>query len=147
MASASATGERYEDGQGKRTFEHDHGLFENIGIEGKQTQAPRQTRCFVQVLMNQPVRLATRFGTPATKPHIYTILTAALQTMAKAKKAKKKKSAPVQPSGRLGAEQWLAVRLKTGAGPMEPKARRGTRAERERAALELENGAREGKDL
>lgn len=69
--------------------------------------------------------------------------------MAKAKKPKKakKKAVPVQPSGRLGAEQWLAVRLKTGAGPMEPKARRGTRAERERAAFELENGAREGKDL
>ena len=67
--------------------------------------------------------------------------------MAKQKKAKKKQAAPPQPSGRLGAEQWLAVRLKTGAGPMEPKARRGTRAERERAALELENGVREGKDV
>jgi hypothetical protein len=48
--------------------------------------------------------------------------------------------------GRIGAEQWLAVRLKTGAGPMEPKPRRGTRAERERAALELEDRARDGKD-
>ena len=68
----------------------------------------------------------------------------------KAKKPKKKKQAiekPAQPSGRLGAEQWLAVRLKTGAGPMEPKARRGTRAERERAALELENRGADGKDV
>lgn len=48
--------------------------------------------------------------------------------------------------GRIGAEQWLAVRQKSGAGPMEPKPRRGTRAERERAALELENGGRDGKD-
>jgi hypothetical protein len=68
----------------------------------------------------------------------------------KAKKTKKKKPAnakPPQPSGRLGAEQWLAVRLKTGAGPMEPKARRGTRAERERAVLELENRGADGKDV
>ena len=42
--------------------------------------------------------------------------------------------------GRLGAEQWLAVRQKTGAGPIEPKPRRGTRAERERDALEREAG-------
>ena len=69
--------------------------------------------------------------------------------MAKSKKpkSKKKKAEPVPALGRLGAEQWLAVRLKTGAGPMEPKARRGTRAQRERAALELENAAREGKEL
>jgi hypothetical protein len=68
----------------------------------------------------------------------------ALRAMAKAKKPKQpKKSAP----GRVGAEQWLAVRLKTGAGPMEPTPRRGTRAERERAALELENGGRDGKEL
>jgi hypothetical protein len=67
--------------------------------------------------------------------------------MPKSKKNKKKPAEPVPAVGRLGAEQWLAVRLKTGAGPMEPKARRGTRAERERAALELENSAREGKEL
>lgn len=70
--------------------------------------------------------------------------------MTKAKKPKKKKPAsqtPAQAAGRLGAEQWLAVRLKTGAGPMEPKPRRGTRAERERAALELEKGAADGKDV
>jgi hypothetical protein len=62
-------------------------------------------------------------------------------------KNKKKKPEPAPILGRLGAEQWLAVRLKTGAGPIEPKARRGTRAQRERAALELENAAREGKEL
>jgi hypothetical protein len=72
--------------------------------------------------------------------------------MAKANKAKKPKQkqakqTPPQPSGRIGAQQWLAVRLKPGAGPMEPKPRRGTRAERERAALELESGARDGKEL
>ena len=70
--------------------------------------------------------------------------------MTKAKKTKKKKPAnpkPPQATGRLGAEQWLAVRLKTGAGPMEPKARRGTRAERERAVLELENRDADGKDV
>jgi hypothetical protein len=72
--------------------------------------------------------------------------------MTKAKKPKKPKKkppkqTPPQPSGRIGPEQWLAVRLKTGAGPMEPKPRRGTRAERERAALALENGGRVGKEL
>jgi hypothetical protein len=71
--------------------------------------------------------------------------------MTKAKKPKPKKPkpkpTPPQASGRIGAEQWLAVRLKSGAGPMEPKPRRGTRAERERAALELEGGARDGKEL
>jgi hypothetical protein len=71
-------------------------------------------------------------------------------TKSKQPKKKKKKQPEVpaaQPSGRIGAEQWLAVRLKSGAGPMEPKPRRGTRAERERAALELESGARDGKEL
>ena len=70
--------------------------------------------------------------------------------MTRPKKPKKKpppKKTPPQPSGRTGPEQWLAVRLKTGAGPMEPKPRRGTRAERERAALELENGGRDGNEL
>jgi hypothetical protein len=61
--------------------------------------------------------------------------------MAEAKKNKKKKKADAPPpsTGRLGAEQWLAVRQKSGAGPMEPKPRRGTRAERERAALEADD--------
>jgi Microvirus J protein len=70
-------------------------------------------------------------------------------TKPKQKQAKKKKkdAAPSQPSGRLGAEQWLAVRQKSGAGPMEPKPRRGTRAERKRAELELESGAHEGNEL
>ena len=59
--------------------------------------------------------------------------------MAKAKKAKEKDETPPA-LGRLGAEQWLAVRQKSGAGPMEPKPRRGTRAERERDAVEREDG-------
>jgi hypothetical protein len=58
--------------------------------------------------------------------------------MAKQNKKKTKKPDGVQPAGRLGAELWLAVRQKSGAGPMEPKPRRGTRAERERDALEIE---------
>jgi hypothetical protein len=63
--------------------------------------------------------------------------------MAQPKKNTKTKNAAVQPppTGRLGAEQWLAVRQKSGAGPMEPKPRRGTRAERERAALEADGSA------
>jgi hypothetical protein len=65
--------------------------------------------------------------------------------MAKPKKRKKKaKAEAVPPAGRLGAEQWLAVRQKSGAGPMEPKPRRGTRAEREREALEREAGLPRG---
>ena len=59
--------------------------------------------------------------------------------MAKAKETKKKKTEPPA-LGRLGAEQWLAVRQKSGAGPIEPKPRRGTRAEHEREALEREAG-------
>ncbi|HTD33394.1 MAG TPA: hypothetical protein VK665_07035 [Candidatus Elarobacter sp.] len=58
--------------------------------------------------------------------------------MAKAKGTKKKETPPAL--GRLGAEQWLAVRQKSGAGPIEPKPRRGTRAEHEREALEREAG-------
>ena len=69
------------------------------------------------------------------------------QSKPKTKTKPKSQAEQPQASGRLGAEQWLAVRLKTGAGPMEPKPRRGTRAERERAALDLENAAREGKEL
>ncbi len=61
--------------------------------------------------------------------------------MAAPKKNKKKKAASPPPTGRLGAEQWLAVRQKSGAGPMEPKPRRGTRAERERTALEADEPA------
>jgi hypothetical protein len=63
------------------------------------------------------------------------------------KAPKKKQTEPVPALGRLGAEQWLAVRQKSGAGPMEPKPRRGTRAERARKALDLEADAREGKEL
>jgi hypothetical protein len=59
----------------------------------------------------------------------------------KKKNEKKKAAAPPPSTGRLGAEQWLAVRQKSGAGPMEPKPRRGTRAERERAALEADDPA------
>jgi hypothetical protein len=62
--------------------------------------------------------------------------------MAKAKKAKKTQEQPPA-TGRLGAEHWLAVRQKTGAGPMEPKPRRGTRAEREREALERDAAGRD----
>lgn len=54
---------------------------------------------------------------------------------------KSKKQPKGEPAlGRLGAEQWLAVRQKSGAGPMEPKPRRGTRSEHEREALEREAG-------
>jgi hypothetical protein len=56
-------------------------------------------------------------------------------------KHKKKKAASPPPAARLGAEQWLAVRQRSGAGPIEPKPRRGTRAERERAALEADDPA------
>lgn len=66
--------------------------------------------------------------------------------MAKAKKKKKQASTAKSPAGRLGAEQWLAVRQKSGAGPMEPKPRRGTRAEREREALEREAGLPRGEE-
>ena len=59
--------------------------------------------------------------------------------MAQPKKNAKKKTTQPPPAGRLGAEQWLAVRQKSGAGPMEPKPRRGTRAERARAALEADD--------
>ena len=61
--------------------------------------------------------------------------------MPKPKKKKPKEQPPA--IGRLGAEQWLAVRQKSGAGPMEPKPRRGTRAQREREAVEHETIERE----
>jgi hypothetical protein len=51
-------------------------------------------------------------------------------------------SAP-QIAGRLGAERWLAVRQKSGAGPIEPKERKLTRAERARQALDLESDGRD----
>jgi hypothetical protein len=58
--------------------------------------------------------------------------------MGEPKKRKKKQDPAAPPAGRLGAEQWLAVRQKSGAGPMEPKPRRGTRSSRERQALDHE---------
>ena len=68
--------------------------------------------------------------------------------MTKRKKPKTtaKKDAPPA-LGRLGAEQWIAVRQKSGAGPMEPKPRRGTRTEREREAIEREADGRPEKDV
>jgi len=66
--------------------------------------------------------------------------------MAKKRKNKPKDDAPPV-LGRLGAEQWIAVRQKSGAGPMEPKPRRGTRTEREREAIEREADLRPEKGL
>lgn len=66
--------------------------------------------------------------------------------MTKPKKKKTTPSAGAPPAGRIGAEHWLAVRQKSGAGPMEPKPRRGTRAEREREALEREDGSPRGEE-
>jgi predicted alpha/beta superfamily hydrolase len=65
------------------------------------------------------------------------------------KKLRKKtmKDEPPQVLGRLGAEQWIAVRQKSGAGPMEPKPRRGTRTQREREAIEREAGGAAEKDV
>jgi hypothetical protein len=57
------------------------------------------------------------------------------------RKAKKKTTPAVPPLGRLGAERWLAVRQKSGAGPIQPSTRRGTRADLAREALERERGA------
>ena len=55
-------------------------------------------------------------------------------------KKRKKKAAQnaVPPLGRLGAERWLAVRQKSGAGPIEPKERKQTRTESERDAIDRE---------
>ncbi|HEX3467513.1 MAG TPA: hypothetical protein VHT05_05490 [Candidatus Elarobacter sp.] len=61
--------------------------------------------------------------------------------MAQPKRKPKKKGAAPPPAGRLGAEHWLAVRGRSGAGPIEPKPRRGTRAEHERTALEADDPA------
>jgi hypothetical protein len=66
--------------------------------------------------------------------------------MAKAKK-KKQPEAPAPELGRLGAERWLAVRQKSGAGPIEAKPHRGTRADRAREALAREAHDVEGKDV
>jgi hypothetical protein len=64
------------------------------------------------------------------------------------KKPKKKTKDDTPPAlGRLGAEQWIAVRQKSGAGPMEPKPRRGTRTTREREAIEREAGGGLEKDV
>jgi hypothetical protein len=60
------------------------------------------------------------------------------------KPATPKVPAAPEVTGRLGAERWLAVRQKSGAGPMEPASRKGTRAEHERRALDLDA---DGKDL
>ncbi|MBV8368657.1 MAG: hypothetical protein JO036_06930 [Candidatus Eremiobacteraeota bacterium] len=67
--------------------------------------------------------------------------------MAKPKKKQEKTQGATPPArGPLGAAQWLAVRQKSGAGPMQPKPRRGTRAEREREALEREDGSPRGEE-
>jgi hypothetical protein len=63
------------------------------------------------------------------------------------KKLKKTKDDTPPALGRLGAEQWIAVRQKSGAGPMEPKPRRGTRTQREREAIEREAGGPPEKDV
>lgn len=57
----------------------------------------------------------------------------------KRKKKSPKDDAP--PLGRLGAERWLAVRQKSGAGPIDPEARKRTRTQQEREAIERESGA------
>ena len=68
--------------------------------------------------------------------------------MTKRKKLKQKPKDDAPPVlGRLGAEQWIAVRQKSGAGPMEPKPRRGTRTQRERDAIEREAGGSLEKDV
>lgn len=67
--------------------------------------------------------------------------------MAKKKLTKKTKDETPPALGRLGAEKWVAVRQKSGAGPMEPKPRRGTRTAREREAIEREADARPEKDV
>jgi hypothetical protein len=67
--------------------------------------------------------------------------------MAKKKLKKKSKDDAPPVLGRLGAEQWIAVRQKSGAGPMEPKPRRGTRTAREREAVEREASERVENDV
>ena len=67
--------------------------------------------------------------------------------MPKKKLQKKVKDDTPPALGRLGAQQWIAVRQKSGAGPMEPKPRRGTRTEREREAIEREADGRPEKDV
>jgi hypothetical protein len=62
-----------------------------------------------------------------------------------AKKRKKKAAAGAPPLGRLGAERWIAVRQKSGAGPIEPEARKRTRTQQEREAIGQEIDALDGK--
>ncbi len=65
----------------------------------------------------------------------------------KTKKATTPAAVPIKApeiAGRLGAERWLAVRQKSGAGPIEPAERKLTRAERDRRALDVES---DGKDV
>jgi hypothetical protein len=69
------------------------------------------------------------------------------RTMAKPKKKKPPAQPAVPELGRLGAQRWLAVRQKAGAGPIEPKTRRGTRADLRREALAREAHDVEGKDV
>ena len=54
------------------------------------------------------------------------------------KHKKKAEKIVVPPLGRLGAERWLAVRQKSGAGPIEPDERKRTRGESEREAVQRE---------
>jgi hypothetical protein len=57
------------------------------------------------------------------------------------KKRKKKPPKDDAPQlGRLGAERWIAVRQKSGAGPIDPEARKRTRTQQEREAIEREAG-------
>jgi hypothetical protein len=63
------------------------------------------------------------------------------------KKAKKKSSkGAAPPLGRLGAERWIAVRQKSGAGPIDPEARKRTRTEQEREAIQRESAAGDSPD-
>jgi hypothetical protein len=64
-----------------------------------------------------------------------------------AKKPQKKKAKDAAPPlGRLGAERWIAVRQKSGAGPIEPDLRKRTRTQQEREAIEREVDVLDGKD-
>ncbi len=65
--------------------------------------------------------------------------------MPKQRKKKSPKEA-VPPLGRLGAERWIAVRQKSGAGPIDPEARKRTRTQQEREAIERESGAGDAPD-
>jgi hypothetical protein len=56
------------------------------------------------------------------------------------KRKKKSPKGAAPPLGRLGAERWIAVRQKSGAGPIDPEARKRTRTQQEREAIEREAG-------